>query len=316
MSEWTERIEATRKRIAPWVIHTPLVPALELGEGNENVFFKLETVQVTHSFKARGAFAKLTALSPEARQRGVVAASSGNHGAAVAYGAHALNCTARVFVPNVADPVKVQRIRVLGAQVTQTGDDCIEAEAAARAYGEEHKMAYISPYNDLDVIAGQGTMALEILEDGPAPDAVIVAVGGGGLIGGIGALLAEKSPGTEVIAASPAQSPALHEAIQVGRAVDIPSLPTWSDATAGGIEEGALTIPLCQQVITDSLLCSEDEIERACRDLLLVGHHLVEGAAGLALAAYRQRAESLQGKRVVIILCGAAISRERIRELV
>ena len=130
------------------------------------------------------------------------------------------------------------------------------------------------------------------------------------------AVLAAKSPSTRLIAASPVQSPALHEAIKVGRAVDIPSLPTWSDATAWGIEEGAITIPLCQDLITETLICSEEEIEAACRDLLLVGHHLVEGAAGLAFAAYRQKAKALQGKKVVVILCGAAISKHRIRELV
>ena len=316
MRDWLQRIQNAKNRIDPWIIHTPLAPALELGEGNDQVFFKQETVQVTHSFKARGAFSKLTSLTREAQALGVVAASSGNHGAAVAYGAKALGTHAMVFVPNVADPSKVNRIRDLGAQVTQTGEDCIEAEAAARAYGELHGMTYISPYNDPDVIAGQGTMALEVLDAGPVPDAIIVAVGGGGLIGGIGAVFKSLHPATQVIAASPIESPALHEALKVGHAVEIPSLPTWSDATAGGIEEGAITIPLCQEVISESVLCSEEEIESACRDLLLVGHHLVEGAAGLAYAAYRKKAEALAGKRVVIILCGAAISHQRIQELV
>ena len=314
---WVKRVKEAQQRIAPWIIKTPLVPALELGRGNSEIFFKLETVQVTHSFKVRGAFSKLTKLSEEERRRGVVAASSGNHGAGVAYGSTCLGSRALIFVPNTADPEKVRRIQHLGGEVIVGGDDCVEAERAARSHGATHNMTYISPYNDVDVIAGQGTIGLEILSALPAPGAVIVAVGGGGMIGGIGAVIRDAHPEARVIAASPFNSPALHEAIKVGHPVaDATNLPTLSDATAGGIEDDAVTIPLCQRVITDSVLCSEDEIAFACRTLLLEGHHLVEGAAGLAYAAYLQQKESLRGLSVAIVLCGASINRSRITSFI
>ena len=315
-SSLADEVQEAHERISPWVIETPLVPALELGLGNERVFFKLETVQVTHSFKVRGAFSKMTRLSADERQCGVVAASSGNHGAGVAYGAAKLSTRALIFVPETAEKEKVERIRNLGGEVIVTGDDCVEAERAARAHGEANRMTYISPYNDRDVIAGQGTIGLEILKALPSPDAVIVSVGGGGMIGGIGSVIRRACPDARIIAASPINSPALHEAMKVGHPVaDATNLPTWSDATAGGIEDGAITISLCQEFVTDSVLCTESEIEAACRILLLQGHHLVEGAAGLAYAAYVQKKDELKGLSVAIVLCGASINHTRINTL-
>lgn len=312
---WPEGIRSADKRIRPWVIKTPLVPALSLGPDTGTLFFKLETVQITHSFKVRGAFSKLTILSPEERSHGIVAASSGNHGAGVAYGAKILGCRATLFVPTVADPAKVDRIRAFGAEVHIVGDDCVETEGAARNYALTHNQTYISPYNDADVVCGQGTVGIELLQQAPDLDAVIVAVGGGGLIGGIGAILQDSHPSLEVIAASPAQSPALHEALEAGEIVDTECGDTWSDATAGGIEAGSITLPLCQSVITRSVLCSEAEIKSATRKLLVEGHYMVEGAAGLAYAAYLQIAQEYANKKVAVVLCGAAIGPSRLLEL-
>lgn len=314
---WKDRIDRAYARIQPHIVHTPLLPCVGVPGVPPGVFLKMETVQVTQSFKVRGAFAKLTALSPEEQQGEVWAASSGNHGAAVAYAASKLGLTAQIAVPNHADPSKVARIKRMGGAVTLAGDDCVDAERYARKQAQAAGCAYLSPYNDPEVVAGQGTIAVELHQTLPDLDAVIVAVGGGGMIGGIGAYLREVNPACQVIAASPIHSPAMHEAIRAGAIVhDVPNLPTWSDATAGGIEEGALTVPLCSEVITRSVTCSEEEIQEGCRQLLQDSYILAEGAAGLAFAAYNCLRENLVGKTVAIVLCGSAISPERIARLV
>jgi threonine dehydratase len=310
---WKDAIETARSRIAGSVRRTDVERSPWLEEGNGEVLLKLENFQVTGSFKARGALNKLLALPATERTRGVVAASSGNHGAAVAWAAGSLEIPARVFVPTYADPGKIAAIEERGATVEMHGDDCVDTEIHARALARSESLTYISPYNDPDVVAGQGTIAVELHEQCGPLDAVFVAVGGGGMIGGIGAWMKAVHPATEIIACSPAHSPAMHAAMAAGELVEAPCLETLSDATAGGIEEGALTLALCQAVVDRSVLVNEAAIAAAMKGVLAHHHMLIEGAAGVAVAGYLQIADAYRNKRVAIILCGANIGLEKLQ---
>jgi len=304
--DWTSEIKAAAARIAPHVRHTPVVE----WPDTSTVWLKLESAQVTGSFKARGGGNKLLCLTDAERARGVVTASSGNHGAGVAHAAAALQCPLTVCVPTHADPDKVARIESMGASVCAHGEDCVDTEAHARTFAAETGRAYISPYNDPDVVAGQGTVGLEISQQVPDLDAVFVAVGGGGLVSGIGSYLKATQPKVEIIACSPARSPAMHACLEAGRIIDVPCEDTLSDSTAGGVEAGAITFELCQQVVDRSLLVDEPQIASAMVDAHARLDLQIEGAAGVALAGWQSVASEYRDRNVVIIICGGNIGQE------
>ena len=221
-----------------------------------------------------------------------------------------------MYVPEYADRSKVQAIELEGAEVKSIGDDCVITESAARKNAEQSGKVYISPYNDLDVIAGQGTIGVELVQQIKQLDAVFVSVGGGGLISGIGAYLKEASPQTKVIACSPSQSPAMHECMKAKKIIDVACYPTLSDATAGGVEEGAVTLNLCRSHIDESILVDEAEIKEAMLFTINQHHMLIEGAAGVAIAAFLKEQESYKGKRVAILICGGNIGIEKLRQVI
>jgi threonine dehydratase len=210
-------------------------------------------------------------------------------------------------VPAQIDPGNKARIEALGAKVRLVEGDGLLAEQTARREAHSSRREYLSPYNDADVIAGQGTIAVEVLRQLPRVDAIFVAVGGGGLISGIGSHLKAASPGTQVVGCWPRNSRAMFECMRAGRVVDVPEQPTLSVSTAGGVEEGAITLPLCQRVIDRSVLVSEEEIMDVLRPTYREDGQLVEGAAGVAAAAFRQIAADYLGKTVVILLCGGNV---------
>ncbi len=301
-------IEA-EQRIRPYVRETPLDYSAFLSSlTGVEVLLKLENTQHTGSFKVRGALHALLCLDPAQRERGIVAASSGNHGMAMAFGMRALGVTGVVFVPEDASPTKVAAIRALGAEVYQYGDDCLVAEVAARRYAVEQGMSYISPYNDLRVVAGQGTLGVELVRQAEDVDAVFVAVGGGGLVSGVASYVKTHWPHVLVIGCQPARSAVMFESLRAGRIVELADEPTLSDGTAGGIEPDAITFELCQQLVDRFVLVSEEEIAAAMRLAIDAQHTLIEGAAGVALAAFLRCAEEFRGRRVVVVLCGANVS--------
>ena len=304
------------RAISKQLRETPVQRSAHLERLSESeVFLKLENYQVTGSFKVRGGLNKLACLSPQERDRGIIAASSGNHGAACAFGAHRAGCPVTVCVPTGASPSKVELIESYGAKVKHHGDDCLETEIYARSLAEENDLTYVSPYNDPHIVAGQGTVAVELLEQVEDLDAVFISVGGGGLIAGMGTYLKAVGPGTEVIACSPAASPAMHACLEAGEIIDVPCTETLSDATAGGVEPGAITFDLCRKVIDRSILVSEAEIISAMRDFIAGHRMLIEGSAGVALAAYLKEREDYRNKKVAIVLCGANISIEKLKEI-
>jgi threonine dehydratase len=303
------------ERIGPYVRETPLIRALLLGDDQDKVFLKLENLQHTGSFKLRGALNKLLSLTPEQRARGIVTASSGNHGAAVAYGLRLLGARGLIVVPEHASPAKVELIRRLGAEVRLYGDDALLAEQHAREYALERGLVYISPYNDPQVIAGQGTIGVELARQLDRIDVVFVAVGGGGLIAGIAGYLKAVRPDITVVGCLPERSPVMAESVRAGRIVEMESGPTLSDATAGGIEAGAITFDLCRSLVDQYVLVSEEAIAAAVRSVIEAEHLLVEGAAGVAVAAYQQRRADVREMNAVIVLCGANISLQTLKSI-
>ncbi|HET6629196.1 MAG TPA: threonine/serine dehydratase [Woeseiaceae bacterium] len=308
---------AAAERIAPHIRRTPLdySPCFSERTG-ANVYLKLENLQHTGSFKLRGAFNKLLSLSGEQRAAGCIAASSGNHGAALAFAMSKLGVHGTIYVPEATSSVKVDAIRRAGAEVCFFGRDGLETEKHARARADEEGKTYLSPYNDAAVIAGQATCGVEIAEDLPGLDAVFIAVGGGGLVAGAGGYLKSFKPAIEVVSCQPAASAVMTRSIEAGCILDLPSEPTLSDGTAGGIEQGAITFELCRSTIDEYVLVSEAQIAEAMRAFIDGHHMLLEGAAGVALAGLLVAGDRYAGRDVAVIVCGGNISRETLRTVI
>jgi threonine dehydratase len=284
-------------------------------ETSVRLLLKREDLQQTGSFKLRGATNKILSLTPNQAAAGVIAASNGNHGLGVAYAAKRAGVAPEVYVSSHVSPAKAQRIEALGARIHYVGSDPLDAELAARAAAMESGKVFISPYNDLEVMAGQGTIAVELLRQAQALDSVFVAVGGGGLIGGIGAYLKQASPQTEVVGCWPQNSRVLYESIRAGRIINYPEEPTLSESTAGGLEPGSVTLGVCKDVIDRAIFASEDEILAAMRSVEQAKGWLMEGAAAVAFAAFLKEARRYAGKTVAVIICGGNVSPEVLRRL-
>jgi threonine dehydratase len=303
--------EQAAQRITELVRETPLERSPFFSDKfSAEVYLKFENQQRTGSFKLRGASNRLMTLSAEQRAKGCVAASSGNHGAAVAYAMRALDANGVIFVPEQTSKAKVEAIRNYGGEVRFFGSDGLDTEQHAREFADTNGMFYLSPYNDAEVIAGQGSCGIEIASQLADADAVFVAVGGGGLISGVGSVLKTRNPDIYLVGCQPDASAVMAKSIQAGHILDIPSDPTLSDGTAGGIEAGSLTFDLCRQLVDEFVLVSEAEIARAMREFSAEQQSEIEGAAGVAIAAMNHCRRSIAGNKVVVIVCGGNISQE------
>lgn len=297
------------------IVTTPTVPCARLtAAAGREVRLKLENVQTTGSFKLRGAMHALLAMPGPVRAQGVVAASSGNHGLALATAAARLGVQVTVFVPTSAPVGKREAIAAAGGRVEVFGDDCVLTEQRARDVAAATGRAYVSPYNDLDVVAGQGTVAVELLAQWPEVQTVYVALGGGGLIGGMAAYLGAARPDVEVVACSPLRSPAMAACVRAGRILDVSCGDTLSDSTAGGVEPGSITFPLCRDGVDRFVDVGEDAIAEAVLGMLRHEHMLVEGAAGVAIAGCLADAAGT-GRRAAIVVCGANLPLATLRTL-
>lgn len=297
-------VDAAVPRVAALLAPTPLQHSPVLSElAGAPVHLKCEHVQPTGSFKVRGAANALTLLGESGHAR-VVAASTGNHGMAVAHVGALLGIEVEVHVPEATEPVKLGGLEALGAAVRRIPGDATAAEAHARRRAAAAGLPYLSPYNDLAVIAGQGTMAVEIAAQLPEVATVYAAAGGGGMLSGIGAVLGRRRTlRVEVVGCWPEAAPTLLRCIEAGEQVDVTERPTISDGTAGGLEPGAITPALAGRVMSRGLEVSEAAIEEAMRTLLASDRWLVEGAAGVALAAALADSGGRRGP-LVVVLCG------------
>lgn len=307
-------VVAAERRIRALVRETPLErsEALSARVGSE-VLLKLENLQHTGSFKVRGAGNKILGLDDRGNAP-VVTASSGNHGAAVAYVLRNVGRKAIVFMPGKASALKVQNIRNLGAEVAFFGEDEAATESHARGWAAERGLTFVSPYNDPAIVAGQGTLGLEAWRQAAGSiDNVFVSVGGGGLIAGVALCLKSLNPDIRVIGCSPAASPVMAQSVRAGRILDLPSLPTLSDGTAGGIEADTITLALCRDYVDHWIEVSEDEIAEAMRLFIDAHHMLLEGAGGVAIAGALAAGEAWTTGRSLVVICGANISRSTLK---
>jgi threonine dehydratase len=313
---WPAEIAAAEARIRPFVRETPLERSHHLSSiGNGNVYLKLENLQHTGSFKLRGATNKVLSLSRPELDSGVVAASTGNHGMAVAWAASRQHAAVTVYMSNGVAAEKVDLIRSYGGTPMFHGTNPVEAEYKAREVANATRRPFISPYNDAQVIAGQGSIGVELHRQNPQLDAVFIAVGGGGLVSGIGSYLKSVNPRVRIVACWPENSHAMYDCMQAGRVVDVPETPTISDSTAGGVEDGALTLPLCRQLIDDCVFVSEEDIYAAMRLVIDKERWLVEGAGAVPVAAYLQRKEDFTGKNVALVICGRNIPLKKLERV-
>lgn len=304
-----ESIEAAAARIRPYIRETPVEQSRALGE---SVWLKCEQWQRSGSFKIRGALNSILSLPADALARGVVTASTGNHGRAVATALTAVGARGTVYLPHSAPDVKVRALRQLPAvDLAFHGDEGGATELFARSIAEREGRPYVSPYNDWNVIAGQGTLGLEFTAQRPSLDAVFVAVGGGGLISGIATAM-----NCRIVGCWPENSIAMYESMRAGKVVAPPERPTLSDATAGSVEPGAITLDLCRSLIDDCVLVSEAEIADAIRFMVAEHQMIVEGAAGVAVAAFRKTAARYAGRKVGIVLCGGNIGYKTLQSIV
>lgn len=303
-------------RLANHVRITPLDYSRWLSEATgARVYLKLENLQYTGSFKLRGAFNKLLGMDEKQRRSGCVAASSGNHGAAVAFAMSTLGVKGVIFVPEQTSSIKVAAIREAGGEVRFFGTDGLDTETHARRYAAESGMAYLSPYNDPEVIAGQGSCGVEIARQLADVDALFVAIGGGGLAAGVGGFLKSVNPRMTVVGCQPEASAVMAHSVEAGRIIGMPSRPTLSDGTAGGIESGAITFDLCREIVDRYVLVPEEAIADAMRVFIDRHHMLAEGAAAVALAACLSEGQRFRDRNVVVIVCGGNVSRETLKKV-
>ncbi len=311
-------VNAARARLRGIAVHTPLEPSAPLAQetGAADVRLKREEVQPTGAFKLRGAANKVAMIAEGRPEAALVTASSGNHGIAVASAAARHDMRLTVLVGRSVSPAKLERLRALETRritVELTGNDTDDAEAEGRRRDDAGHAIYISPYNDPDVVAGQATVGVEILEDWPEVDTIVVPVGGGGLIGGIGLWAKAVKPAVRIIGVQPSASPPLYGYFETGSTEPMPIAPTIADGVAGNIERDSLTWKLCRDVVDEVVLVEEDEIADALRWSLEVPHLLLEGSAVLGIAALRAGRVEASGRNVAVVTTGRNVSLEVLR---
>lgn len=305
-----DNIKLARERIGEYIKITPLQSAPYLSQlTGVSVFLKLENEQITGSFKVRGALNRLMTLSAEDAEKGVITASTGNHGLGVTFAAKQLGIDAKVVFPIGASTVKRDRMKASGVEVIQdVGYE--DVEPYARKLAAERGLTYVSPYNDPEIVAGAGTSGLEIVEQIDEIDAVFVPIGGGGLISGIAIVIKALSPGTQVIGVQSEASPEVHDSWVAGHWVESEESDSLAQGLMGGVESDSITLGLINKYVDRIVLVSEDSIKRAMRILFEKESLQIEGAGAVTTAALIENASEFVGKKVVLTVSGGNISKE------
>ncbi len=305
------------ERCRPYLFETPLEYSHYFSnQSGAQVWLKLDLVQKTTSFKLRGTTNKIMALSDEEVSRGVVTASTGNYAFAVAEAISQRNQTATTYVAENIDSSRLELMKTQGLDVVVHGQEAGATEQEARRVAEAEGKVYVLPYNDPLVIGGQGTCGLEISRQLPELDAAVFAVGGGGLIGGAGGWLKTFNPEIEIYGVSPQNSPVMYESMKADRIIDMETYPTLADTCAGGVDHDAITLDLCQRIIDELFLLTEQEIEDAIRQIFEHHRLVAEGSAAMSVGALLKHPERFKGKKVVLVLCGRNIDMVRFKEII
>ncbi len=311
-------VNAARRRLDGIALHTPLETSADLATeiGAAEVRLKREELQPTGAFKTRGAHNKVAAVAESHPEAALVTASSGNHGIAVAAAAARHDMRLTVLVGRSVSQDKLERLRAFETgrcTVELVGNDTDDAEAEARRRDDAGHAIYVPPYNDAEVIAGQATVGVEILEDWPDVEVIVVPVGGGGLIAGIGLWAKAIKPGVRVIGVQPSASPPMYAFFETGATEPMPIAPTIADGVAGNIERTSITWKLCRDLVDEMVLVEEDEIARAVAWAISVPHVLLEPSGALGIAALRAgRTSSAAGARVAVVVTGRNVAAETV----
>ena len=313
-----KEILTAEKRIRPYILKTPFIESRNLSELIDGrVFLKLESEQYTGSFKARGSLNKILSLTDTEKIRGVITASTGNHALGFARALEIANVKGTIYLPQNASKSKVEALHKYPVELQFFGLGSLNTEIYAKARAMHKGKVWVSPYNDPQIIGGQGTIGIELMEQLNFFDDVLVTVGGGGLISGIGTYLKKMNPKIRIIGCMPENSPEMALSLKAGYVVDpIQGKETLSDGSAGGLEEGSITFPICQKVVDDTILVSEEEIASAIKLIAHTHHKIIEGSSAVAVASLIKNAEKFKRKTVIIIICGSNIDMAKFKSII
>ena len=305
-----QQIKDAHKRILPYVNYTPLVHSQHLSK-NSNVKLKLENFQITGSFKLRGAVNKLLSLSEKEKEQGVIAVSTGNHGKGVAYASKVLGIQSTIYMSSMVPNYRKEAIENLGAKVEIVGKNSDEADLFAKQLSKEKNITLIHPFDDEDIIIGQGTVGLEMLKEFPEVDTVIIPTSGGGLISGIAQAIKLQKPATKVIAVSMERGPSMYESLKKGEPVDVDEIETLADCLGGSIGlDNKFTFNIVKQYVDDFVLVSEEKIAEGIRMNFLEHKIVSEGAAATSVMVVKDKLTSYLGKNIICLICGGNIDSE------
>ncbi len=314
-----EDVHAAKMALQGRVVRTPAIPAASLSGGcsGRSVYLKLETLQPTGAFKLRGSTNKLLTLGEAEKERGVVTMSTGNHGRGVAFAARALGVRAVVCMSNLVTKNKIEAIRAAGAEVRIVGESQDEAEREVARLVEDESLTFVHPFDDPAVLAGQGTIGLELLEDLPALDSVIVPLSGGGLIGGIALVMKSMSPGARVIGVSMERGAAMFESIKTGHPVQVKEERSHADSLGGGIGlDNRYTFPIVRDLVDELIVVGEARIAEAMAHLYWRERLVTEGAAAVGVAVLLHDLARSLGKTVAVIVSGQNVDMKAFTDVV
>ena len=307
----------SKKIVDPYINNTPMIFSNSLSNKNRNVYLKLESLQVTGSFKIRGALNKLLNLSEDHKKKGIVAVSTGNHGKAVAHASKILQIKSIIFMSKMVPNYRKEAIEELGAQVKIEGNNSDESDEIATKYSKQHNMALIHPFDDEDIISGQGTIGLEMLSTIPNVDTVIIPTSGGGLIGGISIAIKQQNPNVKIIGVSMKKGPSMYNSLKEGRPVDVVEEETLADCLGGGIGlNNKYTFDIAKKHIDDFVLIDEDKIAEGIKYNYEKHKIVTEGAAATSVMAVHENSSTLLGKNIICLICGGNIENKLFKSLI
>ncbi len=308
-----------RKQLTNYIRKTPVESSKHFGEQLKGeIYLKLENQQVTGSFKIRGVLNKLLSLSEEELEKGCLCASSGNHGIALAYASKLVGTKAKIVVPEGTPTTKIRKLKRYGGEVTVEGETYDDAEKKAKEIEERENLTFVSSYNDLKVIAGQGTIGLEVLEEVPQIDTFVTPIGGGSLISGIAVAAKTIDPDIRVIGVQSAASPFMYESLKVGRILDLEEVnfqPSIATAIYGGVEEGSVTFDFIQKYVDEILLVEEEEIKDTVKELIQFHTIFAEPASAAGVATLKRHHDIFKSHKSVFVISGGNIGYELLKNL-
>lgn len=310
-----EKIKNVLNSIKEFIRKTPLIRSEFLSDlCGRNIYLKLENLQLTRAFKIRGALNRLQLLSSEEKARGVITASSGNHAQGIALAAKHLGISAKIVVPKNVSKAKLSKIEKFDVKIIRQGD-FDEIEGIARKLSSQENLTYISPYNDIEIIAGQGTITLEIYEDLKEVDTIIVPIGGGGLISGIAFTAKSIDPNIKVIGVQTKGASTMYKSWKMGKIVQAEEFDTIAEGLLGGLESGAITFDIIMEKVDEVVLVNEDSIRNAINILWRYEGQIVEGAGATVVAYILEKQQNIKGKNVVAVISGGNIDSDLFNEI-